>query len=223
MSLHAAAASAVANSTAQHPFDFPEALSEKNVKVFTRPYAESTVSNSASVVHHVNDATYTAVGRASSLVPVAPTVEGTEGDTVRAGPLANAAVAASLAAAIADALVAVVPDTLRAVTGFTTGASSESVVRERDTKHGQSSRAKGISITFGNSQASRTRARSSRRLVARTHAPTSPYNSASSSSSSMVQERGGIRAMRCVGTRRDATRCGDSGSVALDGHVASVV
>ena len=95
-SLHRAAASAVANSTAQHPLLFPVALSAKNVNDLTRPNSPSTPSNSASVVHHVSDATYTAVGRPSS---------GAFGDAVRTGALALTGARVGALAALALAAV----------------------------------------------------------------------------------------------------------------------
>lgn len=86
----------MANSTAQHPLLFPVALSAKNVNDLTRPNSASTASNSASVVHHVSDATYTAVGRPSS---------GTLGDAVRTGALALTGGCVGALAALAAVVV----------------------------------------------------------------------------------------------------------------------
>jgi hypothetical protein len=75
---------------------FPVALSAKNVNDLTRPNSPSTVSNSASVVHHVSDATYTAVGRPSS---------GAFGDAVRTGALALTGARVGALAALALAAI----------------------------------------------------------------------------------------------------------------------
>lgn len=171
-SLHAAAASDVVNSTAQHPLLFPVALSAKNVSDFTRPNSAKIPSNSASVVHHVSDATYTAVGRPSSTI--------VNGDAVRGG-IATDVDALALALA-----VPLIP--LDAVFTFFTGASSST----RALKHAEffpSITAPIHGATHVDAVASSPNHRTNTveiaafhptnapRVVA--HAPTSPYSRAS--------------------------------------------